>query len=128
MGIETMMDRVEEFERDGKNFVYIDFSGLTATDDISQAIDRAKAVICSHQIRSVFTITNLDGLRFDNETKDLIIPYTEGNQPYVIAGAIIKLDDFKKSIAETVFAVSGRKELIIMDTKEEAIQFFISKF
>jgi len=122
------MDRVEEFALGGKNFVYIDFSNLTETEEISAVVDLAYAAISAYPPHSVFTITNLDGLRFDNETKDVIIPYTEGNQPFVIAGAIVGLDDYKKSISETVFAVSGRKDLIIMDTKEEAIEFFDSKF
>ena len=122
------MDRIEEFTRGGKTFIYIDFSNLKTNEEISQMIDRAKPVISSYPYNSVFTITNFDGLRYDRDSKNLIIPYTEENQPYVKAGAIVGLDNFKRIMANTIFTVTGRKNLIIMNTKEEAIQFFIAKF
>jgi len=122
------MDRIEEFTLDGKNFVYIDFSDLTTNEEISRVVATAEAAISAYPFNSVFTISNFEGFRFNHETKNLIIPYLEANEPYVKAGALVGLDHIKRIMANTLFAVSGRKELIIMHSKEEALEFFESKF
>ena len=120
------MNRVEEFTREGKSFVYIDFSGLQTNEEIARLVAQAKPVISKYPPKSIYTITNFDGLHFDRESKNLITPYTEANKPYVIAGAIIGLDGLKQIMANTIFSVSGRKDLTILSTKEEAIQYFIN--
>jgi len=120
------MDRIEEFTRSGKNFVYIDFSNLLTNEEISQLIARAKPVISKYPPHSVYTITNFDNLHFNKESKNLINPYAEANKPYVIAGAIIGMDGLKKVMANTIFSVSGRKDLAILSTKEEAIQHLLN--
>jgi len=122
------MDRIEEFVRGGKHFIYIDFSNLVTNEEIIKMTERAGPVIRSRPEKSVFTITNFDGLRFDKESKQFIIPYTEANKPYVIAGAIVGMDGLKKVMANTIFSVSGRKDLIILNSKEEAIQHFMDTF
>ncbi|MCL1864347.1 MAG: hypothetical protein FWF73_00870 [Spirochaetes bacterium] len=121
------MNRIEEFTRDGKKFVYIDFSNLTTNDEINQFIAQVKPVISKYPQKSVYTITNMDGLRFDKETKEFIASYTESNKPYVISGAIFGLDGLKKVMATAVFALSGRKDLAITNSKEEAIQILLKK-
>ena len=120
------MSRIEEFSRGGKNFVYIDFSGLYTNEEISSVIEKAKPVISKYPPKSIYTITNFEKLHFDKNSKGLITPYTEANKPYVIAGAIIGIDGLKQIMANTIFTVSGRKDLTIHSTKEEAIQHLLS--
>jgi len=121
------MSRVEEFTREGRTFVYIDFSGLLTNDEISDVIAQAAPVIRKHPPKSVYTITNFDKLHFDKESKNIVTPYTEGNKPYVVAGAIIGIDGLKQIMANTIFTVSGRKDIAILSSKEEAIRFLLTK-
>jgi len=120
------MDRIEEFMRGGKYFIYIDFSNMQSNDQISQLIEQVKPVISKYPPRSVYTITNFENLHFNKDSKSLITPYTETNKPYVIAGAIIGMDGLKKVMANTIFSVSGRKDLTILSTKEEAVQYLMN--
>ena len=120
------MDRIEEFTRGGKKFVYIDFSGLQTNEEISRLISLAKPVISKYPPKSVYTITNFEKLHFNRESKDLITPYTEANKPYVKSGAIIGMDGLKKVMANTIFSMSGRKDLAILATKEEAVQHLMN--
>jgi len=119
------MKRIEEFTRGGKNFVYIDFSGLQTNEEISRLIEQAKLTIHKNSPKSIYTITNFERLHFNKESKDLVVPYTESNKPYVIAGAIIGMDGLKKVMATTIFSLSGRKDLAILSSKEEAIQHLL---
>ena len=121
------MARIEEFKREGKSFVYIDFSGLKTNEEISGLIGQVKPVISKYPPKSVYTITNFDSLHFDRDSKNLIVPYTEANAPYVIAGAITGIDGLKQVMANAIFSVSGRKNLSIVSSKEEAIQVLLSK-
>jgi len=120
------MNRIEEFTRGGKKFVYIDFSGLQTNKEISDLIAQVKPVISKYPPKSIYTITNFEKLHFDRESKNLINPYAEANKPYVIAGAIIGMDGLKQIMANTIFTVTGRKDLAILTTKEEAIQHLIA--
>ena len=121
------MDRIEEFMRDGKQFVYIDFSGLQTNDEINALIAKAGPAIRKYPPKSVYTITNFDNLHFNKDSKEFITPYTEANKPHVIAGVIIGIDGLKKIMANTIFSVSGRKDLTIMASKEEAIQHLLNE-
>ena len=121
------MSRVEEFTRSGKKFVYIDFSNLKTNDEISQVINKAKPIISKNSPKSVYTISNFDGSRYDKETKELVATYTKANEPYVVAGAIIGMDGLKKIMASAIFSLSGRKNLTISSSKEEAIQFLLKQ-
>ena len=114
------MSRIETFTRDGKTFIYIDFSNLQTNDMLNQVIENAKSTISQYPQKSVYTISNFEGLHFNKDSKDAIIPYVEANKPYVIAGAIIGLDGLKKIMANAI--LSGRKDLVIVATKEDAIQ------
>ena len=120
------MSRIEEFTREGKRFVYIDFSNMKTNEEIRSLTEQAKPVISKYPPKSVYTITNFDNMHFDRDSKNLITPYTEANKPYVISGVIIGMDGFKKVMANTIFSVSGRKDLSILSTKEEAINHLLS--
>ena len=114
------MDRIETFTREGKTFVYIDFSNIQTNDALNQIVENAKSTINKYPQKSIYTISNFEGLHFNKDSKDAIIPYVEANKPYVIAGAIIGLDGLKKIMANAI--LSGRKDLVIVSTKEDAIQ------
>jgi len=120
------MNRIEEFTRGGKKFVYIDFSGLQTNEEISRLIEQVKPVISKYPPKSIYTVTNFEKLHFNKDSKSLITPYTEANKPYVIAGVIIGMDGLKKVMANTIFSMSGRKDLTILATKEEAIQHLVN--
>jgi len=119
------MDRIEEFIREGKQIIYIDFSGLQSNEEISALIATAGPIIRKYPPKSVYTITNFDHLHFNKDSKELVTPYTEANKPHVIAGVIIGIDGLKKIMANTIFSVSGRSDLTIKASKEEAIEHLL---
>jgi len=121
------MERIETFTRNGKSFIYIDFSNMTTDNEIKQLADEAGAFIRKQPLQSVYTITNVENLRFNPQTKDILTPYTEANKPHVIAGALIGIDGLKGIMAKGIFALSGRKDVKIVSTKEEAIKLLLEK-
>jgi len=121
------MGRIEEFTQAGKNFVYIDFSGLASDQDFLEVMKVAEPVISKYPEQSVYTITNIANLRFDSHTKEIAAKYTENNKPYVKCGVIIGLDGIKKMMAHTVMKLSGRTNLSFAFSKEGAIDWILKQ-
>jgi len=119
------MDRVEEFTKNGKTIVLIDFSGLSSDVDFSEVIKTAEPMIASHPEGTVFTITNIANLKFDSHTREIAAKYMENNKPYVKYGVIIGLDGIKKMMARTVMKLSGRTNVEFAFTKENAIDIIM---
>ena len=119
------MERVYEFTQDGKNFVFIDFSGLSTDKEFLGVIDLAIPVISKYPEQSVYTITNIANLRFDSNTKSIATRYMEENKPYVRYGVLIGLDGIKKMMAKTVMKLSGRSNMHFTFTKEQAIEWLL---
>ena len=122
-----MMGRVEEFSRDGKDFVCIDLSGLKDNDIFVEVTKDIEAVIAKHPPKSVYTITNVEDIRFDTSSKKLISAYMEHNAPYVKCGAVIGLDGVKKMFVNAVMQMSGRKNMHFAYTKESAIEWLLQQ-
>jgi hypothetical protein len=120
-----MENRIEEFTREGKNFVYIDFSGLASDVDFIEVIKVAEPAIAKHPENSVYTITNIASLKLDSYSKQIAGKYTENNKKYVKFGVIIGFDGIKKMMVRTVMKLSGRTNMEFAFTKEQAIEFLV---
>lgn len=122
-----MEKRVEEFTQDGKDFVYIDFSGLGSDEDFLDVIGIAEPTIAKYPESSVYTITNILNVRFDTNTKQIAANYSGHNKPYVKFGVIIGLDGIKKMMALAVMKLSGRTNFGFSFTKEGAIEWLLKQ-
>ena len=119
------MERVEEFSRDGKNIVYIDFSGLTKSGDFVDISEKITSTIAKYPEHSVYTITNIENIRLDSNSKKLVLSYLENNHPYVKYGVIIGLDGIKKMLVSSIMKQSGRSDYGFAFTKKGAIDFIL---
>jgi len=119
--------RIEEFSRGGKNFMYIDLSDLKKNEDFIELVKTIEPAVEKHPLLSLYTITNIENIRIDTESKQFIASYLEHNKPYVKYGAVIGLDGIKKILVSTVIKLSGRKDLIFAFTKEQAIDLLLNK-
>jgi len=116
------MERFQEFSQNGKNFIYIDFSGFTTNEEFLATTDAVKNTIARYPEKSVYTITNIDNVRFDTNSKEIVAKYMTENKPYVKYGVVIGLDGIKKMLVQTVMKLCGRKNLFFTFTKERAIE------
>jgi len=120
-------ERITEFTRDGKNFIYIDFSGMKKNDVFVTMAELAKQIIGKYHKQSVYTITNIANIVFDTESKKLVASYMKHNAPYVKCGAIIGSDGAKKTMLNAIFKLSGRKPLKFFYTKDKAIEWLLQQ-
>jgi len=121
------MSRIEEFEQDGKNFIYFDLSWFKTNDEFTRLIEESKPIVEKHAERSLYTITNIESVKFDTKTKKIVAEWMEHNKPYVRYGAVIGMDSIKKIMVNAIFALSGRKNMISSSTKEEAVAWLLRR-
>jgi len=119
--------RIEEFTRAGKNFIYIDFSNIKTREDFAELIQQAELIIAKYPTGTLYTISNIENVRFDTSAKKITIKYLEHNKPYVKCGAIIGLDGVKKIMVSLVFRLSGRDNMTFAFTKEQAIELLLKE-
>ena len=121
------MERIEEFAIQGKNFMYIDLSNLMANNDFVLLTQTIEPMIAKYPEHSLFTITNIENVRFDSKSADLVIKYMKNNKPYVKYGAVIGLDGIKKLMVSTIVKLSGRNNMHFAFTREQAIEWLLQQ-
>jgi len=121
------MNRIETFHREGKDFVYFDLSGIGTNDAFIRLIEESKPIVETYAGRPLYTITNIEGVKFDTKTKKVVAEWMEHNKPYVKYGVIVGMDGIKKIMVDAIFALSGRKNMTSAPTKEQAIEWLLSQ-
>ena len=121
------MERIEEFIRNGKKIIYIDFSGFKSSAEFKDLIEIIKPIITNHLPNSLYTITNMENVRLDSETKLVAKEFMEHNKPYVKYSVIIGLDGIKKYMVYTVAKLSGRQNTNYTFTKDQAMEWLMQQ-
>ena len=114
----TTSKRVNFIRHKAVEILSIDWSNATA-EEILAAIEDAKTMIRSRPERSVRTLTNVTGARLDRRVTEVLKDYVAHNKPYVLAGAVVGLNDLKTIIFNFVNRATGRS-LRALGSVEEA--------
>jgi hypothetical protein len=121
------MERIEEFTREGKKFIYFDLSNFKSNNEFTQFIEKSKPMIEKYAEHSLYTITNIENVRFDTKTKELVAQWMEHNKPYVKFGAVTGIDGIKKIMVNMIFAMSKRTNMTFVSSKEQAIEWLLQQ-
>jgi len=119
--------RIEEFNQEGKDFVYYDLSNFETNDEFIEFTKAANERITKYAEHSLYTITNIRGVKFDSETKTIVADWMERNRPHVKYGAVIGFDGIKKIMVNAIFKICGRKNMTFSSSKEQAIEFLLKQ-
>jgi hypothetical protein len=117
----------EEFSIEGKNIIYIDFSHARSDEEFSTAFEVIERAIAGYPEHSLYTITNMAGVKIDTIYKDNFIKYGKHNKPYVKKGVLIGLDGITKMIVDNIIKEAGRDNFHIAFTKEKAIEWLLQQ-
>jgi hypothetical protein len=119
-----MSNRVSFLRHKGVEILWINWSGATA-DEILQAIEDAKRMIASRPETSVRTFTDVSNARIERRVTTVLKDYVAHNKPYVLAGAVIGLNDLKTVVFNFVNRATGRS-LRAMSSMDEAKDWLVS--
>lgn len=113
-----MDKRVSFIRHKAVEILMIDWAGATG-DEILHAIGEAKRMIASRPKQSVRTLTSVSGARLERRVTDVLKEYVAHNKPYVVAGAVVGLNDLKTVVFNFVNRATGRS-LRAMGSIDEA--------
>jgi hypothetical protein len=107
----------------GKRIVFNDFSN-SANEEILATMKEAVELIRTQPPESVYVITDTGGSSMYN--KEIAAEFKEfvaGNKPFVKMSVVVGIDGIKKVLYDAVILFSRRKNLILMNSIDEAKEF-----
>ena len=76
------MSRTKIITYKGQNIFYMDFSNASSQPEVAQIIEESIAYIRQQAGYSVYAITNMENMYFNNEVKSDFMHFLKGNKPY----------------------------------------------
>jgi len=119
-------NNVEEFQHDGKNFIYFNIEGLSNNDQFEQFAAAAKEVIKKYQPKSVYVITSRMAF-FDTRTKEICSDWIVFNKPYVIASALVGINGITRMVAKSIYKQAERDLAPPFVSRDEAVAWLLTQ-
>jgi hypothetical protein len=119
-----MENGIEQFEFEGKKFIYYDLSYFKNNGQFREFIGHAKEIIRPYpRDSSLFSITNIEGVIYDSETKTIIAEWMDFNRPYIRLGAVVGFDGIKRIMVNSILKICGRNNMKFFRTRDEAVKW-----
>ena len=86
------MPGVQQINYKGHVIYFMDFSNIAKATEIRDIMHESAQYIHSQPPASVLSLSNVTGMRFTQEIKELFNTFIEGNKPYIKASAVFGLN------------------------------------
>jgi hypothetical protein len=121
------MGRTQFIEHEGRQIVYLDFSGITDPGQAVAAAEEAKGFFARQpRQQTLLTLTNVKGSHFDTQVVKAMRELVEHNKAYVRAGAVVGLTGLMRVVYTTLLHLTGRN-IRAFETLDEAKEFLVSQ-
>jgi hypothetical protein len=120
------MRKPEIISYKGKTIIYLDFTNMKDKDEIVKLEKEGSDWIRSQALSSVYTLTNMEAMFFNNDLKKWFEDIVKQNAPYVKAGAVIGMTGLISIMYNAFVTVTGRS-IKSCKSKEEALEYLASK-
>jgi len=117
---------IEEFQQDGKNFIYFNIAGLSNNDQVERFAAAAMEVIKKYQPKSVYVITSRLEF-FDTRTKEICSEWIIFNKPYVIASALVSINGITRMVAKSIYKRAERDLAPPFISRDEAVAWLLTQ-
>ena len=104
----------------------MDFSNIRTKEEITELIEFSKKQIRTQPPNSLYTLTTIANMHFNNEIRDLFTDFVKGNKPYVKAGSVVGISGMQTIVYNAVMRISGRN-LKALGTIEQAKDWLASQ-
>lgn len=119
------MPEIKFISHKGVQILYENFEN-GKVEEILPWIEKAKAVIRSQPEKSVLGLVNVKGANFDMSVTASLKEFVKGNTPFMKCAVVYGVDGLKEIIFRSVLTFSGRKNLGVAKTLDEAKDFLIN--
>ncbi|MDR2693487.1 MAG: hypothetical protein LBB74_04645 [Chitinispirillales bacterium] len=119
-------NNIEEFQQDGKNFIYFNIAGLSDNDQFEHYAAAAREIIKKYPPKSVYVITSRM-MFFDTRTKDICSEWIVFNKPYVIASALVGINGITRMVAKSIYKQAERDFAPPFIGRDEAVAWLLTQ-
>ena len=106
----------------GKRVLYEDYSGCTP-DTLEPYLAKAKDLIAQQRPKSVLAIVNVTGAKFDTKVAEMMKVFVKANEPFIKCTTIFGLAGLQSVIYRGLVTFSGRDNLKVCNTEDEAKEY-----
>ena len=104
------------------DIIYLDFTNMKDQVEILRLEDDGAELIQKQKFNSALTLTNMDGMFFNNEIRNHFSKIVKDNTPFVKASAVTGLNGLISIMYKSFVALTGRN-IKLFKTKEEALDY-----
>ncbi|MDA3929720.1 MAG: hypothetical protein PF541_12255 [Prolixibacteraceae bacterium] len=116
------MKKPEIINYKGVDIIYLNFSNMRKVEEIIQLENEGAELIQKQKFNSAITLTNMDGMFFNNEIRNHFSKVVKDNTPFVKASAVTGLNGLISIMYKSFIKLTGRN-INLFKTKDEALEF-----
>ncbi len=102
------MKRTQVLKYKGKTVFYMDFSGLTSSEEVIDLIHESISFIRVQKEKSILTLANVERMTVTNEVLKAFSDFISGNRYYVTASAVVGLKGLQRMLYNGLMLLTGR--------------------
>lgn len=111
-------------QHQGKKILYTDLSGKSK-EEAFEIMKQASQIVRNSPPKSVLSMLNVEGMRFNKSFLDDLQNMAKQNEPYILGTAVFGLSSITKLISKAVIQFTGR-QTGLYDTKEECMEWLVN--
>lgn len=119
------MERLQLLSREGKEVLIIDVSACLVPEAL-QVIKQAEPLIRKRSSKSLRTLTDVTNSRYTKEWVDAVKVFADGNEPFVVASAVVGVTGLGQVLLGVVQTFTGRAIKPFPD-RESALQWLVKQ-
>lgn len=109
----------------GVRILYEDFESVATEEEGLALLKKGREIIDQQPEKSVLALLNVKNTKFSPTVTQALKEYAKANTPYIKMAALYGIDGLKEILYRSVIAFTGRKNLVICKTLEEAKDFLV---
>ena len=113
-------------EHKGKRIFYMDIA-TPNPEELKDITSQIELIYEKEPPKSILALCNVTGIAIKPESIQILKNFTKHNEPYAKMTAIIGVEGLKLVIFNSLLAFTKRKNLILKNTKEEALDWLVSQ-
>ncbi|MBC7196902.1 MAG: hypothetical protein H5U39_06585 [Deferribacterales bacterium] len=113
------MERINFWKHKDKMIIFFDFSGCKE-DEFMKTLEDARSIVRRLKKDVLLTLVDVTNTESNDRTNRAIKEFAAENKPYVKAGAVVGVFGLKKLVYQIVMKFTGRNNLKLFNTVQEA--------
>ena len=117
------MSEAKFIEHKGRRILLMDFSNTREKENVLDTCERIKELARREPPESVYGLVDISNSPFDTEIAQALKETAKHNKPYMKVTATVGVHGVRMVILRAIMAFSGRKNFVLKDTREEALDW-----